>query len=171
MPNSFGPLAGLIEVETGQHHQEFVAAHVTEKLAIFKTALKLLSDALYQLVSGAMAQGGDDAAEPVDRQTQHDKGFSHRDGFPEVLQQEVPIGQARQAVVMGLVDDSLLALGDGFLHRVESVRQLCQLGTTANVNRLAVDTLSHPAGSRDEIPHGASDRSGQPEAATEGEDQ
>ena len=164
-----GPLEGLTRVVVRQPHDELVTAEVPEHLLVVEALAQCRSRELHHVVAGPMAERGDDAVQAIEADAHDAQRLAARDRIAQQADREIAVRQAREAVVVCLMKDVPLAIGDRVLHRVEAARQLAELVGRVHVDRLRVHTFAHSPSRGSEKLHGARDRVREPERTTDRE--
>ena len=118
-----------------------------------------------------MAERRDDAVEAVEPQAHDGELLVPLDGVAQQPDDELAVRQPRQAVVMRLMEDAPLAIGDRLLHRVEAAGELAELVGGADVDRLVVDAFAHAPRGFGEVVHGPRHGLREPERARDREQQ
>ena len=113
-----GQLPGFVTHQAWREHREFTATAAGDQVVGFRVfgagAHQLLADGLQQLVGALPAEALVEAAEVVDAQYQQVAGaglFQVADAGAELHLEITPVGQARQAVLVGLHAQFLAAFG------------------------------------------------------------
>ncbi len=103
---------GVHRVEPGAQHRELVAAEAGDDVARPHRLLEALRDLAEQLVAGVVAQSVVDVLEPVDVQEQDgDAGavaFGPRERVAEEVDEQPPVGEAGEQIVVGAVGEQVL---------------------------------------------------------------
>ena len=151
---------GEIGVDVVHQHHEFITAQARHQVAGAHGLAQALAHLLQHLVAETVAERVVDFLEPVQVQHQH-RRTPRPQGLVQALARQAAVGQAGQAVVVGLVQDALLARGDALLHVAEGRGQPADFVLAAHHDRLAVVAVLDTLGGFGQLDHRPADAAAQ----------